>query len=132
VGDDIASLERLELGHAGTRLRQELVGAVLIGAKTATASLLSDYEPATAERMPVVGHRYLLVGYHDEPAGVVETTEIRIVAAKDVDLQFARDEGEGFATVADWRAAHERFWSTQVITDDTAIVCERFRLVQTL
>lgn len=122
----------MEFGFALTPLRQELVKAALSGVKTATASLLSDYQPATADPMPVAGRRYLLVGYSGEPVGVVETTDIRVVAAKDVDLQFARDEGEGFETVAEWRVAHERFWSDQVITDETPIVCERFRLVQTL
>ena len=84
--------------------------------------------------MPQVGERFLLVGYDDEPLGVVETTELRILAAGDVDLQFARDEGEGFASVAGWRAAHARFWSKRclvaTLTDDTLVVCERFRLVQ--
>jgi uncharacterized protein YhfF len=32
---------------------------------------------------------------------VVKTTEVRVVAAEDVDLEFARDEGEGFETVED-------------------------------
>ena len=45
-------------------------------------------------------------------------------------LQFARDEGEGFESVADWRAAHERFWSEHEITDETLILCEYFRVVQ--
>ena len=46
------------------------------------------------------------------------------------DLQFARDEGEGFEWVADWRAAHERFWSEHEITDETLILCEYFRVVR--
>ena len=125
-------LQRFELGYAGTVLRRDLVGAVLRGDKTATASLLSDYQPTTAEPLPVVGHRYLLVGYADEPVGIVETTQLRILPAQDVDLQFARDEGEGFETVASWRAAHERFWGHRLITDNTPIVCERFRLVRRL
>jgi uncharacterized protein YhfF len=63
----------------------------------------------------------------------------------EVDLQFAIDEGEGFASVAEWRAAHERFWNgyiediragigdpTFALTDDTLVVCERFRLVERL
>ena len=58
------------------------------------------------------------------------TTAVRVVRAGDVDLQFARDEGEGFETVADWRAAHERFWAGRAITDDTLVVCEWFRLVE--
>jgi uncharacterized protein YhfF len=61
----------------------------------------------------------------------------------DVDDEFARDEGEGFADAADWRVAHERFWNGYIdslreqmgdpdwsLTDDTRIVCQRFRLVE--
>jgi uncharacterized protein YhfF len=74
---------------------------------------------------------------------VIETTEVRIVSAGDVDEQFARDEGEDFESVADWRAAHERFWGPTPereavgepaweIDDSTLVVCERFRLVERL
>ena len=49
-----------------------------------------------------------------------------------VALQFARDEGEGFESVADRRAAHEPFWSEDAITDETLIACLRFRLVERL
>jgi uncharacterized protein YhfF len=63
----------------------------------------------------------------------------------DVDLQFAIDEGEGFESVAAWRDAHEDFWNGYLdeiragigdpafaLTDDTLVVCERFRLVERL
>jgi uncharacterized protein YhfF len=79
--------------------------------------------------MPEVGEQLLLVGWDDEPLGVVETTEVSVVPAGQVDLAFARDEGEGFQRVADWRAAHERFWPDRAITDETLVVCERFRLI---
>lgn len=128
--DETRVLQRLELGYARTALRRKLVSAVLAGDKTATSSLLSDYQPHAAEPLPVVGQRYVLVGYEDEAIGIVETIELRIMPAREVDLEFARDEGEGFSTVADWRAAHERFWAPQVITDETPIMCERFRLIR--
>ena len=118
----------MELGYARTDLRRRLVDAVLRGEKTATAGLRSDYGPD--DRLPEAGDRSLLLGWDAEPVGVVETAEVRVIRAGDVDLQFARDEGEGFDTVADWRAAHERFWAGQEITDDTLVVAERFRLVE--
>ena len=49
----------------------------------------------------------------------------------EVDLQFARDEGEGFESVEQWREAHERFFE-QPIRDDTLVVAVRFRLVERL
>ena len=121
----------MELGYARTPLRRKLVEATLRGDKTATASLVTDYKPHTSEGLPTIGTRYVLVDYDDQPIGIVETTQLEIVRAGDVDLEFARDEGEGFETVADWRAAHERFWQDQTITDETLVVCQRFRLIRT-
>jgi uncharacterized protein YhfF len=117
----------MQLGYARTDLRRKLVDAVLRGEKTATAGLWTEDEPP-----PQVGDRSLLLDYDDEPVAVIETTEVRVLRAAEVDLEFARDEGEGFATVADWRRAHERFWSDREITDETVIVAERFRVVEQL
>ena len=126
------SLPPMELGYARTELRRKLVEAVLRGEKTATAGLAADHAPHTDEPLPQAGDRWTLLGFDDEPVAVVETTEVRVVRAADVDLAFAVDEGEGFETVADWRAAHERFWSDRGIDDDTLIVAERFRVVEKL
>ena len=125
-----AALPPFGLGYPRTELRRKLVDAVLRGEKIATAGLASDFAPHSEDPLPKPGDRWSLRGYDDEHIGVVETTAIEVVPAGEVDLQFARDEGEGFESVADWRAAHERFWSDHVITDDTLIVCEHFRLVE--
>jgi uncharacterized protein YhfF len=122
-----------ELGERGTDLRRRLVQAVLRGDKTATSSLRQEYAPYTADPLPQAGERYVLLGYDDEPLGTVETTAVQVVAAGAVELAFARDEGEGFSTVAEWWAAHERFWRARGLIDSltatTLVVCERFRLV---
>lgn len=79
-----------------------------------------------------MGGQEVMVGDADEPVAIIQTTEVRIVAARDVDLAFGRAEGEGFETLADWRAAPERFWAGQLITDDTPIVCQHLRVVRRL
>lgn len=122
-------------------LRDQLVAAILTGEKTATAGLLVQLE-AEGEALPEVGSRAVVVDSDERPVAIIETTEVRIVRAGDVDLQFAIDEGEGFSSVAEWRAAHERFWTSAPmrellgedpeITDDTPVVAERFRLVERL
>jgi uncharacterized protein YhfF len=99
---------------------------VLRGAKSATAGL-----PEPDEDFGRPGDRCLLLGFDDEPVGIVELTEVRVVPAGEIDLQFARDEGEGFESVDDWREAHERFFE-RPLPDDTQIVAVRFRLVQRL
>ncbi|MEP7158317.1 MAG: ASCH domain-containing protein [Chloroflexota bacterium] len=123
-------LAPFELGYARTELRRKLVDAVLRGDKIATAGLAADHAPHTDEPLPRAGDRWLLVGYEDEPVAIVETTSAEVVPAGQVSLQFARDEGEGFESVVQWREAHERFWSEHTITDETLILCEYFRVVE--
>ena len=120
----VPDLPPFELGYAGTELRRTLVEAVLRGDKTATAGLHG------VDPLAKPGERWLLLDFDDKPVAVVETTKVQVVRAGDIDLEFAREEGEGFESVADWRAAHERFWADREITDDTLIVAERFRLVE--
>jgi uncharacterized protein YhfF len=126
----VSGLPPFELGHPRTELRRKLVDAVLRGEKTATAGLLEDYE-AEGEEVGRPGGRYALVGYDDEPVAIVEVTEARVLPAAEVDEQFARDEGEGFETVEDWRIAHERFFE-RPIAPDTQVVAVRFRVVERL
>jgi uncharacterized protein YhfF len=130
-----AGLPPFELAGPGP-MRDQLVAAVLDGTKTATASLLAEYE---SDALPEVGQRWSLLDSRNQGIAVVETTEVRIVPMGEVDLQFAIDEGEGFTTVAEWRAEHERFWNAESLptfsagfgglNDETLIVAERFRLV---
>jgi len=138
---DVTGLSVAEFVFPGS-LRDKLVAAILAGEKTATAGLLAEYgrEP---EPLPEVGDRAVVVDSEQRPVAVIETTEVKIICAADVDLQFALDEGEGFSSVADWRAAHERFWHSSEmravlgepefsVTDETLIVAERFRVVERL
>lgn len=126
----MTGLPPFELGHPGTELRSRLVEAVLRGDKTATAGLLEEFE-AEDEPVGTPGDRYELRGYDDEPVAIVELTEARVVPASEIDARFARDEGEGFESVDDWRVAHERFFE-RPIEPETQIVAIRFRLVERL
>jgi uncharacterized protein YhfF len=126
----MTDLPPFELGYPRTELRRQLVAAVLAGEKTATAGLWSDYE-AEGEELASAGDRFVLHDYDDEPIAVVEATDVKLLPAAEIDVQFARDEGEGFETVDDWRLAHEAFFD-QAITPDTKIVATRFRVVERL
>jgi len=139
--NDLDALPHAEFAFPGP-LRDELVASILAGTKTATAALLAEYE-REGERLPEVGDLAVVVDSENRPVAVIETTEVRVIPAGDVDLQLAIDEGEGFESVADWRAAHERFWHGAEmraalgdppieVTDDTLVVAERFRLVERL
>lgn len=71
---------------------------------------------------------------------MVETMAVEVARLADVPLAHAVDEGEGFTTVAEWRAGHEDFWTSPEVRaelpagfrldDDTEIVMERFRVVR--
>jgi uncharacterized protein YhfF len=123
-----SELGPFELGYPRTELRRQLVEAVLAGEKTATAGLWSDYE-AEGEPIGEPGDRFALLGYDDEPVAVVEITEAKLVPAGEIDVAFARDEGEGFESVDEWRVAHEDFFK-QELTPATLIVAVRFRVVE--
>ena len=123
-------LPAFELGHPRTELRRQLVDAVLRGEKIATAGLAEEFE-REGETLPQPGDRYIVHDFDDVPVAVVEITQSEVVAACQIDLQFARDEGEGFESVDDWRRAHEAFFE-QPIEDGTLIVAQRFRLVDRL
>ena len=124
----MTELPPFELGYRRTELRRQLVAAVLAGEKTATAGLWSEYE-AEGAQVDTPGTRYVLHDFDDKPVAIVEVTGAKVVPASEIDLEFARDEGEGFESVEDWRVAHEEFFQ-QPIEPDTQIVAVRFRVVE--
>jgi uncharacterized protein YhfF len=126
----VNELSPFQLGHPRTELRRQLVDAVLRGEKTATAGLLEEYR-AEGEELDRVGDHCALLDYDDEPVAVVEVTESRVVPAGEIDERFARDEGEGFESVEDWRVAHEDFFG-RPLEPETQIVAVRFRVVERL
>jgi uncharacterized protein YhfF len=134
---DLDGLPHAEFAFPGP-LRDKLVAAILSGAKTSTTSLAAQY--GAAEPMPAVGDRSAVVDSDGRPVAAIEVTEVRVVRLADVDLRHAIDEGEGYASVAQWRAGHERFWHSAemrgylgdpgfVVDDDTLVVAERFRVL---
>jgi uncharacterized protein YhfF len=121
-------------------LRDQLVAAILAGEKTTTSGLVVDYEHEN-EPLPSPGLRQVVVDSAGEPVAVIETTAVRVIRLADVDLDHALGEGEGYTTVAEWRASHEQFWHSAemrealadpefAVTDDTLVVAQQFRVLQ--
>jgi len=115
-------------------LRDRLVAALLDGTKTSTSSLLLEY--TEREPLPRVGDRAVVVDSRSEPVAVETVTGVEVRRLKDVPLDHALAEGEGFSSVAEWRTAHEEFWHSAEfreslgdpgfrVTDDTRVVCVR-------
>ena len=98
------------------------------GEKTATAGLHGVFEDDHAS---APGDRFVVEDELGVRRAIVEVTEVRVIPAREIDLQFARDEGEGFESVKDWHEAHERFFE-RTIEPDTLIDAVRFRVVELL
>jgi len=121
-------------------LRDQLVAAVVAGSKTTTTSLVAEYEH-DHEPLPRPGLREVVLDSADRRVAVIETTSVRVIRLGDVDLAHALGEGEGYTSVAEWRAGHERFWHSAemraalgdpefTVDDDTLVVAQAFRLVR--
>jgi uncharacterized protein YhfF len=134
-------LPTFELGFPGP-LRDQLVEAVLDGSKTSTTGLLQDYE-IDGDPLPVTGHQLAMIDSAGRRVAVLEITEVRVVPLSEVDVDHAREEGEGHDSVASWRASHERLWHGPdylgwlgdpdfTVNDDTIAVLKRFRVVERL
>jgi uncharacterized protein YhfF len=105
---------------------------------TTTTGLVADYEHE-GEPLPGPGLRQAVADSAGNLAAVIETTAARVIRPGDVDLAHAIGEGEGYASVAEWRAGHERFWHSRemrealgdpdfTVNDDTLVVAHTFRL----
>ncbi|NJC68815.1 ASCH domain-containing protein [Planosporangium thailandense] len=136
---EIGGLSRVEFAFPGP-LRDQLVAAILSGAKTSTSGLVVEYEREN-EPLPKVGQQLAVVDSEDRPVAVIELTELRVLPLAAVDLRHALDEGEGYQSVAEWRAGHESFWHSAemraelgdpgfTVNDDTLVLAQRFRLVR--
>ena len=120
-------------------LRDQLVAAILSGDKTTTSGLLIGYE-RDGEPLPRPGDRWVVIDSAGEPVTLIEVVAVRVIRLADVDLAHAVGEGEGYRSVAEWRAGHEAFWHSAelraelgdpafTVNDDTQVVAEEFRLV---
>ncbi len=120
-------------------LRDQLVAAILSGAKTTTSTVLADYEHE-GDPLPAPGQREIVIDSAGRPVTVIETVAVRVIRLADVDLGHALGEGEGYASVPEWRAGHEEFWHSDqmrealdapsfTVDDDTMVVAVEFRVV---
>jgi uncharacterized protein YhfF len=141
VGGRHSNLPIAEFAFGGS-LRDRLVGAILDGHKVSTTALVIEYE-TEQEPLPQPGRRSVVIDSKNRPVAVIETTSTLVVPLAQVDLAHAIDEGEGYTTVAEWRAAHETFWHSEEmraalgnpsfsVADTTLVVLERFKLIERL
>lgn len=110
----------------------ELLGLVLAGTKTGTASSLWDYEKA--DPLPQVGDINIVLDSANNPRAIIRIYDVQILPFNEVTAEHAYAEGEDDRTLKSWRAIHENFWrnhsqNPRGFEPDMPVVCERFELI---
>ena len=131
-------LPTLELAFPGPE-RDLALTAIRSGQKTAMTGLLELLEH-DGEAVPRAGQRLAVLDSDGRPAMTIELVEVRVVPVKDIDDDFARSEGRGYADAAAWREAHRDFFHSEGVSsylghvpafdDDTLVIAERFRVIE--
>ncbi|MCX2185032.1 ASCH domain-containing protein [Streptomyces sp. SKN60] len=123
-------MRSMELGTPDG-MRAELNSLVLAGQKTTTTGLLGDYAKET-EGLEYPGERMPLLDDQRQSIAVIEITGVEVKAFSEVTWEHVQAEGEGDASLEEWRAGHRRYWNRlgTPVEDDTPVVCLAFRLVE--
>ncbi|MEV0528648.1 ASCH domain-containing protein [Streptomyces sp. NPDC050439] len=121
-------MRAMELGSAG-RVRERLNSLVLAESKVATTGLLAEYRAET-EGLEYVGERLALLDDSGHSIATIEITGVEVRPFSEVTWTHAQAEGEGDASLEQWRVGHQAFWSQMgtPVDDDTLLVCLAFRL----
>lgn len=138
MSDELPKLEEILVGEYAFPgdLRDALVGAILYGRKTSTTSLFAEYD-FDESQVDAVGAREAVIDSHGNIVCVTVNRKVEIIPLKDVTLEHAISEGEGFTTLEEWRHAHNDFWQSQEfvdymgevdLSDDALVVCETFEI----
>jgi uncharacterized protein YhfF len=125
----VNGMRSLELGTPG-EIRARLNALVMAGTKIATTGLLEEYVKET-EGLEYAGERLAVLDDHGQAIGTIEIIEVEVRPFIEVTWAHAKAEGEGHASLEEWRAGHRRFWSGigTPVDDQTPVVCIAFRLV---
>jgi uncharacterized protein YhfF len=118
----------------GPELAAELAAQVVLGKKRATTSLLRDLTE-NGKRMLKPGDLCVVVDGKNTPCCIVRILRVDIKPLRDVDEDFAWNEGGGDGSLAWWRKAHERYFKRQgaregfAVDDATEVILARFEVV---
>jgi uncharacterized protein YhfF len=136
ANSEIARDTHFQVWHFGNtvEMAMELAELVISGKKTATASLakMNELEP---EKAPVDNGYCVVTDFEGVPMCIIQTTEICHLPFKEVDANFAFDEGEGDQSLDYWRSVHWDYFAREAaangfdFNENSIVCCERFRLL---
>jgi uncharacterized protein YhfF len=115
-------------------LANELGDLVLAGRKSATCTLLAEFEHEH-EPLPEPGERAVITRFDGQPLCIIATTGVEVLPFEAVNADFAYAEGEGDRSLASWRREHTRYFTRRCaqlglkFSPDMLVVCERFRRI---
>lgn len=110
----------------------ELAKLVVEGKKTATSSLLYNYQLEN-ESIPKEGQYFIITNSEDEPVAIIKNIEIRITPFKNVSHDIAKLEGEG--DLKKWKEDHNQFFTNLLgeyelsFSTDHKVITEIFELL---
>jgi uncharacterized protein YhfF len=131
MNGQLQALERFAFGDSA-EMADALLALVLAGRKTATCGAMADYDRDGAP-LPRPGQRSIVLDDRGRPACIIETTDVACRRFDAVDSSFAREEGEGDLSLANWRESHKSYFGRNGgFAPDMMLVCEKFRLVERL
>lgn len=137
----------------------QLLGLVLAGRKSATASAYRDYEEEARGRaeadldatdapgdtltltstdldlaLPEPGLLAIILDGSGQPRALIRITDVQVTRFADVSAEHARLEGEGDGSLEHWRAVHREAFAASAphgepVDDDTLVVLERFEVL---
>lgn len=100
---------------------------------TSTTCLLAEFSPGEDPH----DKPGFLEAVIDSSGNVVCVTAVQVIRLSEVTTEHDIAEGEGYATVAQWRTGDEEFWHSPAcvadlgelsIDDDTLVVCCQFEI----
>ncbi len=115
-------------------LADQLLDLVLAGTKTATATLVAELEQA-GEPVPGRGDLSIVLDGVGHPRALIRTTDVQVLAFRDVTEEQAAAEGEDDRSLASWRREHEEYFRRVLaggaaeFSEDLPVAMETFELL---
>ena len=115
-------------------LADQLLDLVLAGTKTATATSLAELEQA-GEPVPGRGDLSIVLDGAGHPRALIRTTDVQVLAFRDVTEEQAAAEGEDDRSLASWRREHSTYFRRMLagggaeFSEDLPVAIETFELL---